>query len=185
VSNKKQSDPRDGEAESRLAQLVTSDAAPKVQQPSAEANDEQDYLCVRVGRRLFALSVADVLEVVPPSKITEVPHTPHYVPGIFDRHGRITAVLELSRFIGEDDEAEASRIVVLGAGELQAGVPVSEVLGIQAFGAQQLKPPLPSMLELGAFVQAHVLWAERPFIVIDAAQLLESARGRGAAAASP
>jgi chemotaxis signal transduction protein len=139
---------------------------------------EQDFLCFRIGNQLFAAPVASVLEVVPLATVVAVPHAPSYVPGIFNRHGRVTAVLDLALCLEGSAEIKPTRIVVFQAGDLQAGVPADEIVGIHAFVAADLRPPLPGMSKLGEGVRGHFLHTERAFVVLDLMPLLEGFRAQ-------
>jgi purine-binding chemotaxis protein CheW len=137
---------------------------------------EQDFLCFRIGGRLFATPVANVIEVVPLTTVVAVPHAPSHIPGIFNRHGRVTAVLDLALCLQESAETKPTRIIVFQSGELQAGVPVDEIVGIHAFVATDLRAALPGMAKLGEGVRGHFLHEERAFVVLDLVQLLENFR---------
>src|SRR5436190_13140330 len=59
---------------------------------------EAEYLCIRLHDRRYAIPIGQVAEVLSPTAITRVPHLPSHVRGVFNRHGKITAVLDHASF---------------------------------------------------------------------------------------
>jgi chemotaxis-related protein WspB len=58
-----------------------------------------------IGRECYGLPLAAVSRVVPVAQLTQLPHAPHYIPGLLDLHGQPVPVVDLSRLAGITPEA--------------------------------------------------------------------------------
>ncbi len=58
-----------------------------------------------IGRERYGLPLAAVSRVVPVAQLTQIPHAPHYIPGLLDLHGRPVPVVDLSRLAGMTPDA--------------------------------------------------------------------------------
>ena len=90
---------------------------------------------LRVGRETLGLPISLVREIVRVPEITPVPNAPEYVEGVINLRGRVIAVLDLGKRIGEApvQRNSKSRIVVVEVEDRLAGLLVnsaSEVLRI-------------------------------------------------------
>lgn len=139
---------------------------------------EAEYLCVRLHDRRYAIPIGQVAEVLSPTTVTRVPHMPTHVRGVFNRHGKITAVLDLASFSGTETEESPKRMVVLQHGALEAAVPVSEVIGIMQVRLSTIEPPLAHVAGELAFVTGQINGDDGVLSVLDARILLENSRVR-------
>ncbi|HEV2522023.1 MAG TPA: chemotaxis protein CheW [Candidatus Acidoferrales bacterium] len=90
---------------------------------------------LRVGRETLGLPISLVREIVRVPEITPVPNAPEHVEGVINLRGKVIAVLDLGKRIGEApvERNSKSRIVVVELEERLAGLLVnsaSEVLRI-------------------------------------------------------
>ena len=139
---------------------------------------EAEFLCVRLRDRRYAIPIGQVAEVLSPTTVTRVPHMPSHVRGVFNRHGKITAVLDLAAFSASESEESPKRLVVLQHEHLEAAVPVSEVVGLLQVRLSKIEPPLAHLSgELG-FVTGQIDGDEGVLSVLDARILLENSRVR-------
>lgn len=53
------------------------------------------YLVFHLGREHFGIRVVNVREIMGMLDITAVPHTPHYVKGVFNLRGKVVPVIDL------------------------------------------------------------------------------------------
>jgi purine-binding chemotaxis protein CheW len=139
---------------------------------------EAEYLCVRLHDRSYAIPIGQVAEVLSPTAVTRVPHMPSHVRGVFNRHGKITAVLDLASFSGTESEESPKRMVVLQHGGLEAAVPVSEVIGLVQVRVSKIEPVLAHLAGELAFVTGQINGDEGILSVLDARVLLENSRVR-------
>lgn len=122
-----------------------------------------------VGRRLYAVP-ADAVESVSanPERRTAVPMAPPHILGVISDRGRALGLLDLALFLGHE-ATPSTRLVVLGAGELRAGIPADSVRGLVDC------PPLEPPDEELAFALGVGLLGERPLTVLDVGSLLSAA----------
>ena len=90
---------------------------------------------LRVGRETLGLPISLVREIVRVPEITPVPNAPDHIEGVINLRGKVIAVLDLGKRIGEApvERNSKSRIVVVEVEERLAGLLVnsaSEVLRI-------------------------------------------------------
>lgn len=137
-----------------------------------------DLLCVRLHDRLYGIPINQVAEVLPPAIITRVPHMPAHVRGVFNRQGKVTAVLDLAIYSGIETDTKPKRMVVLSHGPLEAAVPVSDVVGILHVHEDDVEPPLGHLKTEMAFITGQVNGDDGVLSVIDARVLLENSRVR-------
>ncbi len=143
-----------------------------------EVEPEAEYLCVRLRDRRYAIPIGQVAEVLSPTTVTRVPHMPDHVRGVFNRHGKITAVLDLAAFSGIEGEESPKRLVVVQHEQLEAAVPVSEVVGLVQVRMSAIEPPLAHLVGELAFVTGQIDADGGILSVLDARILLENSRVR-------
>ncbi|HSI03422.1 MAG TPA: chemotaxis protein CheW [Myxococcota bacterium] len=143
-----------------------------------DVEPEAEFLCVRLRDRRYAIPIGQVAEVLSPTTVTRVPHMPSHVRGVFNRHGKITAVLDLAAFSAIETEESPKRLVVLQHDQLEAAVPVSEVIGLVQVRLSQIEPPLAHLSGELAFVTGQIDGDDGILSVLDARILLENSRVR-------
>jgi purine-binding chemotaxis protein CheW len=151
-------------------------AAGALVQQAEEA--ETEFLRLRLRDRQYAIPIGQVAEVIQPMGVTVVPHLPPYIRGVFNRHGKVTAVLDLAAFAGTEVEDKPKRLVVLEAGDLEAAVPVSDIVGIVSVRKSAIEPPLPHVARELGFVAGQLNLSDTVVTIIDATLLLENSRVR-------
>ncbi|MBI5562175.1 MAG: chemotaxis protein CheW [Deltaproteobacteria bacterium] len=84
----------------------------------------------------YALDVADIVEVLRPRPVTEVPAQPGFIMGILCVNGEMIPVFDLRARLGlKGDARPYGRIIVAAADEQKAGLAVDGLLGVK-------EPPL-------------------------------------------
>jgi len=165
----------DGPDEQRLAAALARRTDGTEAEPEAA---EDEFLCVRIKDRRYALPVKHVLHVLRPTTITEIPHVPHYIQGVVNQDGNIICVFDLTQYMGVEVEARPRRLVVLHAGDLEAAVPVSEVVGIVMVREDDVQPPLPHVAKAHTFITGQIQQPSGPFSVLSVPVLLDVTRNR-------
>jgi purine-binding chemotaxis protein CheW len=144
----------------------------------AQREMEHDFLCFRIASRNYAIRIKEVVEVVSPSAVAEIPHTPSYIKGVFNRHGRVTTLLDLANFMGTDAEDSPSRLVVLAASDLEAAIPITDIHGIVPIADDKIEPALPHLAQAGSFVVGQVMIGDNVHSILDVKTLLENSRSK-------
>jgi purine-binding chemotaxis protein CheW len=168
----------------------------EVDHAAADQDDTAEpFLLFRVGEEDFALPLAAVEEVaLLPERLTRLPRAPDFVEGVMNLRGRVLPVIDQGRrFRGEATGGRRRRVIVIRAGELDAGFivdAVSEVLHVPAYRLR----PAPELGDGGARVfdrianleeQQRLILIVSPQELLDRAErdLLAALRGEGVAEA--
>jgi purine-binding chemotaxis protein CheW len=123
----------------------------------SEATDSplQQYLSFRLKEEWYAVSVSQLVEVLPPPKITRVPSVPDHILGVMNLRGEVLSVIDLKRFFGLDpgDPGADHVIVVVEYGGMRTGLLVDSIgdLVNLATGELSEEPLLPGKSQRGFF----------------------------------
>lgn len=98
-------------------------------------------LLFRVGKRLFGLPLADVVETMRPLPIEPFPGTPAFVRGLAVVRGAPTPVVDLAALF-DGEPAEPRRFVTVRAGERAVALAVGHIAGVREAVAEGGLPPL-------------------------------------------
>ncbi len=120
----------------------------------------------------YAIENALVREVYPLKDLTPLPCTPAFILGIINLRGQILAVMDLRRFfdLPITGITDLNKVIVLKAGEAQAGILADAVVGMRSVPIDDLQPPLPTMTGIRAEYLRGVT-SDR-MAVLDAARIL-------------
>lgn len=109
------------------------------------ASEGSQVLVVRVGARVCAIRLHDVMEIMRPLPVEPVAGTPGFVRGVSVIRGTPTPVVDLGAVL-EDGESSATygRFVTLKLGERRVAIGVDGVAGVRNLDSAQLGelPPL-------------------------------------------
>jgi purine-binding chemotaxis protein CheW len=96
-----------------------------------------------LGRERYAIEVAFVREVVRLVDYTLVPGVPEYIVGVTNLRGIVLPIVDLRRFfnIAIKGLSDQSRVIVLGAGQIEFGVLADEAYGQLELGADDILAP--------------------------------------------
>jgi len=127
-----------------------------------------------VAKKLYAVELRYIEEVLPVGNITPLPGAPNYILGILNIRGRIVALNDLKPIFGLSDEAggQPNHGVVVVDGEMELALAADELVGVTTLKQLHLIPPPPTMtpdqkLFIRGVTQNHL-------IVLDAAAMLAS-----------
>lgn len=113
----------------------------------------------RLATHWFVAPMADVVEVLPEPRLTQVPGVQHWVRGVANLRGRLLPVMDLGGFFGQPRSSvmKQRRVLVIDHEALFTGLLVDEVPGLQHFPLSRLDPALPAGLPpmLQPFLQGH------------------------------
>ena len=106
---------------------------------------ERQVVALHLGAEIFGVDIASIHTVLTPQPITTVPNVPPYVRGVMNLRGRILPVLDLRTRFGlpplEADRQKLSRIVIVEAGGLTAGLVVDAVSEVLRISPDAIEPP--------------------------------------------
>lgn len=112
---------------------------------TAPGEQEFQVVALHLGDEIYGVDIASIHTVLTPQPITPVPNVPHYVRGVMNLRGRILPVLDMRARFGlkplEADRQKLSRIVIVEAGGLTAGLVVDAVSEVLKIPADAIEPP--------------------------------------------
>lgn len=113
----------------------------------ASTAGETFYVTIGIGREVFAVPVAMVLEILPMQPLFRIPEAPAHLDGLIDVRGRAVAVIDLRTrlHLPRVEPDETTRIVVLDVPlpgrRLALGLTADRVFEVMALDDGSLEPP--------------------------------------------
>ncbi len=130
-------------------------------QRADELGKRAEYLAFALGTEAYAIEIGNIVEILKPLPITEVPRADPGVVGVMSVRGRLVAVIDLKRrfrltrsFMMD----KKSRILLVDAGDEEIGLLVDEVLQVYRLSEAEIEPPT----VLGTEQPLHVVGIGRP-----------------------
>ena len=133
-------------------------------QRADEAGKRAEYLAFSLGGEAYAIEIGNIVEILKPLPITEVPRAEPDVVGVMSVRGRLVAVLDLKRRFklasrpGEGPARKKHRILLVDAIDEEIGLLVDEVLQVYRLTDAEIEPPT----VLGSEQAPHVVGIGRP-----------------------
>ncbi len=121
-------------------------------QRADELGKRAEYLAFMLGTEAYAILIGNVVEILKPLPITEVPRADAEVVGVMSVRGRLVTVVDLKRrfrLTRSFTMDKKSRILLIDAGGELVGLLVDEVLQVYRLAQSEIEPP-------------HVLGTEQP-----------------------
>lgn len=142
-------------------------------------SEQARYCTFRLGESRFALSVADIQEVLRGCIWTRVPRAPAAVLGLMNLRGQIVTVIDLAQLLQlvERGATPGKFLLVLTAGRSSLAFAVDEVSDVVELDESQLQPP-PATLDptARAGVRGVLLCDDGLLSVLECAALLRVCR---------
>lgn len=133
-------------------------------QRADEAGKRAEYLAFSLGGEAYAIEIGNIVEILKPLPITEVPRADPDVVGVMSVRGRLVVVLDLKRRfkLGARGAGEGlrkkNRILLVDAIDEEIGLLVDEVLQVYRLTDSEIEPPT----VLGSEQAPHVVGIGRP-----------------------
>jgi purine-binding chemotaxis protein CheW len=130
-------------------------------QRADEIGKRAEYLAFMLGPEAYAIEIGNIVEILKPLPITEVPRAEAGVVGVMTVRGRLVAVLDLKlRFKLSPNFTidRKSRILLVDAVDEEIGLLVDEVLQVYRLSEAEIEPPT----VLGSEQPLHVVGIGRP-----------------------
>src|SRR5688572_25628301 len=109
---------------------------------AAPSTRHRSFVGFVVGAVNYAVVTQAVREITPPSLLTELPHLPRGVVGVFDHRGRVIPVIDLRLSFGVPVDANDRRAkwIVVEVGQRWVGLAVDRVTGVFQVEFDNLRP---------------------------------------------
>lgn len=121
-------------------------------QRADELGKRAEYLAFMLGTEAYAIQIGNIVEILKPLPITEVPRADPEVVGVMSVRGRLVTVVDLKRrfrLTRSFTMDKKSRILLVDAAGELIGLLVDEVLQVYRLSESEVEPP-------------HVLGTEQP-----------------------
>jgi purine-binding chemotaxis protein CheW len=132
--------------------------------------EARQVLFCRVGDLLCAFPLVHVSEITRILPVDHLPGAAAFVTGLSVVRGTAIPVIDSATLFGEA-RATPSRIVVVKAGERNAGLAVDEVLGVRSLPPDKLERLPPVVAGIDVFSEIGTLDGEL-FVVLQAARIV-------------
>ncbi len=130
-------------------------------QRADESGKRAEYLAFMLGPEAYAIEIGNIVEILKPLPITEVPRADPGVVGVMSVRGRLVTVLDLKRrfrLARSFTMDRKSRILLVDAVSEEIGLLVDEVLQVYRLSEAEIEPPT----VLGTEQPLHVVGIGRP-----------------------
>ncbi|GMR19818.1 MAG: chemotaxis protein CheW [Gammaproteobacteria bacterium] len=120
----------------------------------------------RVGDVYLVTSLDSVTEILQYPRLTPVPRTQKWLKGVANIRGTLVTIIDLPEYFDKKpvNRSDRSRLIILNAADLSAGLLVDEVFGLRHFDEEferqkvtGLDDPAMALTE-GAFLRDNTLW---------------------------
>jgi len=130
-------------------------------QRADELGKRAEYLAFMLGPEAYAIMIGNIVEILKPLPITEVPRADPQVVGVMSVRGRLVTVVDLKRrfhLARSFTMDKKSRILLVDAAGELIGLLVDEVLQVYRLAEAEVEPPH----VLGTEQSPHVVGIGRP-----------------------
>jgi purine-binding chemotaxis protein CheW len=130
-------------------------------QRADELGKRAEYLAFMLGSEAYAIQIGNIVEILKPLPITEVPRADPEVVGVMSVRGRLVTVVDLKRrfrLTRSFTMDKKSRILLVDAAGELIGLLVDEVLQVYRLAESEIEPPQ----VLGTEQPPHVVGIGRP-----------------------
>ncbi len=130
-------------------------------QRADELGKRAEYLAFALGPEAYAIQIGNIVEILKPLPITEVPRADPGVVGVMSVRGRLVTVVDLKRrfrLARTFTMDKKSRILLVDAAGEEIGLLVDEVLQVYRLAETEIEPPT----VLGSEQPPHVVGIGRP-----------------------
>src|ERR1700754_4540934 len=130
-------------------------------QRADETGKRAEYLAFTLGTEAYAIEIGNIVEILKPLPITEVPRADPDVVGVMSVRGRLVAVLDLKlrfRLAPSFTMNRKSRILLVHPMDEELGLLVDEVFQVYRLSEAEIEPPT----VLGTEYPLHVVGIGRP-----------------------
>ena len=130
-------------------------------QRADELGKRVEYLAFMLGPEAYAIQIGNIVEILKPLPITEVPRADPEIVGVMSVRGRLVTVVDLKRRFNLTRSFtmdKRSRILLVDAAGEEVGLLVDEVLQVYRLAEAEVEPPA----VLGTEQPPHVVGIGRP-----------------------
>lgn len=144
-------------------------------------NYREDYfISFSLSKELYCLNLKNVREITKMKnfKVTKVPCVPDFISGIINLRGDFITLVDIKKFLNipKSTATEKTKIIVIRTENIQIGLIVDDVFGIQNFTEGKLNHNIQSKYDKHKFTSAEIMFEDRVMCVFDLKKFLEEER---------
>lgn len=83
-----------------------------------------------LGEKRYAIPTDKVEEIIRNTDSTKVPNSPNWVEGLINLRGNVVTLLNLSKLLNQEDDAEHNNIIIINDEETQTGLLIEDVVQV-------------------------------------------------------
>jgi purine-binding chemotaxis protein CheW len=105
-----------------------------------------EVVTVSICNESYAFAAQSVREVLPMKDVSPLPCTPPFICGMINVRGQILTVIDIRPLFGlrADEGSGGERVIILRAGDKEAGLLADAITGLRVIDAEQLQASLPT-----------------------------------------
>jgi purine-binding chemotaxis protein CheW len=133
----------------------------------------QQLVVFSLGSEEYGLPITQVQEIIRYDRPRTIPSAPASVRGVINLRGRIIPVVDLKQRLGlQADGSNESKIVIVEAGDVTAGLVVDEVDEVLTIDEAQCEP---SLAEDVPYISSVAKVGDRLLVLLDIAAMFATA----------
>lgn len=141
---------------------------------------EDYYISFALGQETYCLNLKHVREITKMKNfnVTKVPCVPDFILGIINLRGDFITLVDIKKFlnISQSSTTEKTKIIVIRTENIQIGLVVDDVFGIQNFTEEKINHNIQSKYEKHKFTSAEIMFNDKVMCVFDLRKFLEDER---------
>jgi purine-binding chemotaxis protein CheW len=127
----------------------------------------EQLVVFRLASEEYAISIAQVKEIIRYSGATKLPNTPDHMEGIINLRGKVIPVLDLTKRLGvKQEKAGDKQAVIINSLGMEVGVVVDEVTEVLLLEDSAIELA-PTVTQMGEFLRGIGKQEERLMIILD------------------
>lgn len=142
-----------------------------------QPQNQEKEVCIEIikfqlANEYYAIESTYVREVLPLRELTPLPCTPSFVLGVINVRGQIVSVIDFKRFFNlpANGVLEFKEVIILQTPEMELGIPVDAVIGVQPVPVKEIQPSLPTLTGISAEYLKGV--TDDPLVILDGFKIL-------------
>jgi len=148
---------------------------------SNSLNYQEDYfISFSLNEEIFCINLKFVREITKLKNVnlTKVPCVPDFIIGIINLRGDFITIIDIKKFLSipKTDITEKTKIIVIRTENIQIGILVDDIFGIENIPNEKLSHNIQTKYEKNNFTAAEIMLNNKVMCVFDLKKFLEDER---------
>ena len=148
---------------------------------SNSLNYQEDYfISFSLNEEIFCINLKFVREITKLKNVnlTKVPCVPDFIIGIINLRGDFITIIDIKKFLSipKTDITEKTKIIVIRTENIQIGILVDDIFGIENIPNEKLSHNVSTKYEKNNFTAAEIMLNNKVMCVFDLKKFLEDER---------